>query len=162
MDPSSWSRDQTTVHEMETQGVPYSQEISWASISRRDHDNSVLGLRRCSAFGIYATQDYNYWRHLCFRSGGLRENIKQKLRKNLSAGVLLLHNNAPAHKSRTSRAAVRKCGFVELNHPPYSPDLALGDCILFRKLKFFLHRRRFPNDNAIKEAVTGYFDTQDV
>ena len=31
----------------------------------------------------------------------LRENIKQKRRGKLSAGVLLLHNNAPAHKSRT-------------------------------------------------------------
>ena len=37
----------------------------------------------------------------------LRENIKHKRRGNLSAGVLLLHDNAPSHNSRTSRAAVR-------------------------------------------------------
>ena len=36
-----------------------------------------------------------------------------------SAGILLLHDNATADKSCTSRAAVRKCGFVVLNHPPY-------------------------------------------
>ena len=44
----------------------------------------------------------------------LRENIKQKPRGKLSAGVLLLHDNVPAHKVRTLRAAIRKCGFVEL------------------------------------------------
>ena len=46
------------------------------------------------------------------------ENIKQKCHGKLSAGVLLLHS-----KTRKSRAAIRKCGFIELSHPPYSPDL---------------------------------------
>ena len=70
-----------------------------------------------------------------FARVALRENIKQKRRGILSAGVLLLHDNAPAHKSRTSRAAIRKCGFVELNHPPYIPDLAPSEYFLFRNLK---------------------------
>ena len=64
----------------------------------------------------------------------LHENIEQKRRGKLSAGVLLLHDNAPTHKSRTSRAAIWKCGFVELKHPPYSPDLALSDYFLFKNL----------------------------
>ena len=89
----------------------------------------------------------------------LRENIKQNRRGNLTASVLLIHGNA--HKSRTSRAAIRKCGFLELKHPPYSPDLAPSD-FLFRILKTFLRGRRFSDDNAVKEAVSGYFDTQDV
>ena len=55
---------------METQWVPYSQEISCATISRKDHGNSFLGLIRYSAFGIHATQDNHYWRHLCFHNGG--------------------------------------------------------------------------------------------
>ena len=92
----------------------------------------------------------------------LREIIKQKCRGNLSAGVLLLHDNAPARKSRTSRAAIRKCGFVELNYPPYSQDLAPSNYFLFRNLIKFLRARRFPDDNAVKDTVTGYFDTQDV
>ena len=76
----------------------------------------------------------------------LRENIKQERHGKLSTGVLMLHDNTPAHKSRTSRAA-RKCGLVELNHPPYSPYLAPSDILkfiipsdyyLFRNLKKFL------------------------
>ena len=66
------------------------------------------------------------------------------------------------YKSRTLRATIRKCGFVELNHPPYSPDLAPSDYFLFIYLKKFLHGRRSPENNAVKEGVTGYFDTQDI
>ena len=84
----------------------------------------------------------------------LREDIKHKRRGKLSVGVLPLHDNAPAHKSRTLRAAIRKCGFVELNHPPYSPDLAPTDYFLFRNLKKMLRRRRFVDDNAVNEVVT--------
>ena len=63
----------------------------------------------------------------------LRDSIKQKRRGKLSAGVLL-HDNAPAHKSRTSRTAIRKCGIIELNHPPYSPSLAPSGYFHFRNL----------------------------
>ena len=54
----------------------------------------------------------------------LREAIKEKRRGKLSAGVLLVHDNAPVHMSAKSEAAIRQCGFQQLNHPPYSPDLA--------------------------------------
>ena len=45
---------------------PYSQVVSCATNNQKDHGNSFLGLRRCSAFGIDATQD----NHLCFHNGG--------------------------------------------------------------------------------------------
>ena len=80
----------------------------------------------------------------------LRENIKQKHCGKLSSDVLLIHDNAPAHKLRTSLAAIRKCGFIELNHPPYRLDLAPSDYVLFRNLKQFLYGRRFSDDNAVK------------
>lgn len=32
---------------------------------------------------------------------------------------LLSYNNAPAQSSRAEQAAVLKCGFEEVNHPPY-------------------------------------------
>ena len=46
-------------------------------------------------------------------------------------------------------------------HLPYSPDLAPRDYFLFRNLKF-LHVRQSPDDDVVKKAVTGYFNTQDV
>ena len=78
-----------------------------------------------------------------FTMVALCENVKQKCHGKLSAGVLLLHDYAPAHKSCKSRAAIGKCGFVELSHPPYSPDLALSN-FLFRNLKNFCVGDDFP------------------
>ena len=56
---------------------------------------------------------------VAFTMVSVRENIILKRRGKLSAGVLLLHDNALADKSRKSRADVRKRGYGELNHPPY-------------------------------------------
>ena len=120
-----------------------------------------FGLRRYSAFEIHATQDNHYWKHL-LPQWWLYARISNKFRGKLSAGVLLLHNNAPAHKSSTSRAAIRKCGFVELNICPTDQTWLLVTTLSSETLKEILRGRRFPNDNAVKKAVTGYFDTQDV
>jgi len=78
----------------------------------------------------------------------------------LSAGVLLLHDNAPVHMSAKSQAAIQQCVFQQLNHPPYSPDLAPSDYILFRVMKKLLRDKRFSSDEEVKEAVTTWFEEQ--
>ena len=89
----------------------------------------------------------------------LREAIKEKRRGKLSAGVLLLQDNAPVHMSAKSQAAIRQCGFQQLNHPPYSPDLAPLDYFLFRVTKKFLRGKRFSSDE-VEEAVMTWFEEQ--
>ena len=71
----------------------------------------------------------------------LRQEIVRKRRGKLTQGVLLLHDNAPAHTSQIAMAAATDCGFEILPHPPYSPDLAPSDIYLFPKLKpsFVVH-----------------------
>ena len=61
----------------------------------------------------------------------LRVAIKEKRRGKLAAGVLLLHDNVLVHKFRVAQATIRECKFEQLNHPPYSPDLAPSDYICF-------------------------------
>jgi len=78
----------------------------------------------------------------------------------LSAGVLLLHYNAPVHMSAKSQAAIQQCGFQQLNHPPYSPDLAPSDYFLYRVMKNFFRGKRFSSDEEVKEAVTTWFEEQ--
>ena len=78
----------------------------------------------------------------------------------LSAGVLLLHDNAPVYMSAKSQAAIQQRGFQQLNHPPYSPDLAPSDYFLFRVMKKFLRGKRFSSDEEVKEAVTTWFEEQ--
>ena len=67
----------------------------------------------------------------------LREAIKEKRWGNISAGVLLLHDNAPVHMSVKSQAAIQQCGFQQLNHPPYRPDLSPSDYFLYELWKNF-------------------------
>ena len=90
----------------------------------------------------------------------LRTAIKEKRRGKLSQGVLLLHDNAPVHKSRIAQAAIRECKFEQLNHPPYSPDLAPSDYYLFRNLKSHLRGIRFPDDDDLKAATETWFEEQ--
>ena len=47
-----------------------------------------------------------------------RAAMRQKRRGKLRQGVLLLHDNAPVHRSHVVHEAARECGFHQLNHPP--------------------------------------------
>ena len=97
-----------------------------------------FGSRMCSSleFMPHKTAITGDWLPMLPQSS-LYARISNKCRGKLSAGVLLLHDNAPKQKSGTSQAAIRKCGFVELNHPPYSPDLAPSDTFSSETLKKF-------------------------
>ena len=53
----------------------------------------------------------------------------------IDVGVLVHQDNAPAHKSVVAMAAVRDSGFVLVDHPPYSPDLAPSEYFLFPDMK---------------------------
>ena len=90
----------------------------------------------------------------------LRFAIKGKRRGKLAAGVVFLHNNAPVHKSRDAQAAIHECKFEQLNHPPYSPDLAQSDYYLFRNLKCHLRETRRWDDDELKAATEAWFEDQ--
>ncbi len=45
----------------------------------------------------------------------LRESIKKKRRGKLAKGMLLLYDNAPAQTARVAQAAIRNCGFEQVN-----------------------------------------------
>ena len=68
----------------------------------------------------------------------LRQAIKSKRPGKLTKGVLLHQDYAPAHKSLVAMSAVYDCGFELIDHPPYSPDLAPSDYLLFPNLKNIL------------------------
>ena len=61
---------------------------------------------------------------------------------------------------RVAQAAIRECKFEQLNHPPYSPDLAPSDYYLFRNLKSHLRRTRFRDDDELKAATEAWFEDQ--
>ena len=75
----------------------------------------------------------------------------EKGRGKVNRGVLLLHDNALIDKCNMVQAAIRQVGFIELNNPPYSPDIALTNYHPLSNLKKFLHWKNVSSDD---EAVT--------
>ena len=79
----------------------------------------------------------------------------EKGRGKVSQEVLLLHDNTPTDKWKIVQAAIRQAGFIELNHPVYSPDIALTNYHLLPDLKKFLRGKNFSSND---EAVTIFED----
>ena len=46
-------------------------------------------------------------------------------------GIFLHFDNSPIHKSQQSIEKINELGFILLEHPPYSPDIAPSDFWLF-------------------------------
>jgi histone-lysine N-methyltransferase SETMAR len=73
----------------------------------------------------------------------LDEKIREK-RPGLQKKKITFHqDNAPSHKSVLAMGKIRDLHYELLQHPSYSPDLALSDSSLFPKLKLFLAGQRF-------------------
>ena len=65
----------------------------------------------------------------------LKDILKEKRRGKVAKGVLFLHDNVRAHRALATQKKLAYLGFQCLDHPPYSPDLALSDYHLFPGLK---------------------------
>ena len=83
----------------------------------------------------------------------MRSKSVRKRSGKLRNGVLLLHDNAPAHRAQQAVQTAEQCGFEILPHPAYSPDLAPSDFFLFPNLKKSLKGRRFHDNEDAIEAV---------
>jgi histone-lysine N-methyltransferase SETMAR len=86
-----------------------------------------------------------------------RDSIKVKRCEKLGQGVLLLRDNALVHKSRFSKAAVAECDFVEIDHPPYRPDLAPCYYFLFPNFKKTLKGTKLGDEDELRAAVEKHF-----
>lgn len=90
----------------------------------------------------------------------LRRAIQNKRRGMLSKGIILLHDNARPHAANRTQALIRSFGWEQLDHPPYSPDLAPSDYHLFLHLKQHLGGQRHDNDDDVKMTVMQWLTKQ--
>ena len=71
----------------------------------------------------------------------LKDILKERGRpREVTKGVLFLHDNAPAHRALATLKKLAYLGFQCLDHPPYSPDLAPSEYHLFPGLKKTIER----------------------
>jgi hypothetical protein len=71
----------------------------------------------------------------------------------------MLHDNARPHTAAATQDLIATFGLEQLDHPPYSPDLAPRDFHVFLHLKTFLGGRWF-HDDKVKEAINTWFASQ--
>ncbi|GBP12715.1 Mariner Mos1 transposase [Eumeta japonica] len=94
---------------------------------------------------------------------GRRINSRHESRTEATWEVIarsaVLQDNASVHTARVSRQALKDTGFSEIDHAPYSPDLAPSD--YFFQFKKELRGRRFVDDNQMKMAVESHFDCKE-
>ena len=65
----------------------------------------------------------------------LKDILKEKRCGKFTNGVVLLHDNVPAHRALATQKKLAYLGFQCLDHPPSSPDLARSDYHLFPGIK---------------------------
>jgi transposase len=72
----------------------------------------------------------------------------------LNHNWLLLQDNAPAHTSLKTTEFVTNNNIVIVPHPPYTPDLAPCDFLLFPKLKMKLKGRHFETSKGNRKRYS--------
>ena len=90
----------------------------------------------------------------------LRRSIHNKRLGLMTAGVLLLHDNARPHPAIRTQNLIRFFGWEQIDHPPYSPDLGSSGFHLFRYLNEFPGAKRFATIDERKEAVQDKLSSQ--
>jgi len=82
----------------------------------------------------------------------VKDILKEK-RREVTKGVLFLHDNAPAHRALATQKKLPYLGFQCLDHPSYSLDLAPSYYHLFPGLKKQLKVRHFSSDADVIAAA---------
>lgn len=82
----------------------------------------------------------------------LRSAILSK-RRIMRQRPYLLWDNARPHAAARTQAKVEELGFRQINHPPYSPDLAIADFHLFGPMKMPMRGKIFKTREEVIDAA---------
>ncbi|GFX53916.1 histone-lysine N-methyltransferase SETMAR [Trichonephila clavipes] len=72
-------------------------------------------------------------------------------------GLMLQHDNASSHTAGLTIEFLKQEQIKVIEHPPYSPDLAMCRFWLFFNAKKNLHGRRFHSEEEIDVAINTFF-----
>ena len=90
----------------------------------------------------------------------LKAILKVKRLGNVTKFVLLLHENAPAHRALLTQKKLAYMGYQYLDHPPYSRHLVTSDYHLFPGQKKQLKFCHFSSDAEVIAAAETWLDGQ--
>ena len=72
---------------------------------------------------------------------------------------MLHHDNASSHSARLTLEFLEQKQIKVIEHPPYSPDLAMCVFWLFFNLKMNLRGRRFHSEEEIDPTINALFSS---
>ena len=132
-----WPGDKTTNTGVATWRLTPPQKNPSAKIRWKCSRLDVLGSRRHPPHWLSFKGSYYQRWVLPISAGTIGGHFERKtpLRVEVTKGALFLHDNAPAHRALATQKKLAYLCFQCLDHPPYSPDLALSDYHLFPGLK---------------------------
>jgi transposase len=92
----------------------------------------------------------------CETLNNLQRSIKNKQRRMLTKGVVLLHDNTRPHTAARTNALIKLFIWEIFDHPPYSPDLAPSDYHLFTKMKAWLATQCVHTNKELMDGVNNW------
>lgn len=112
-------------------------------------DHKGIILKEPVPVGVTITKTY----YANILANELHQEIKRQRRGLVSAGVILHHDNAPAHTSHLVSFTIHNLQYELLRHPAYSPDLAPSDYFLFPLLKDYLKGRHYNDRSSLGSSI---------
>jgi len=77
-----------------------------------------------------------------------------RVRPSIATNWILHHDNAPAHAAFSVTQFLTSKGITVMPQPPYPPDLAPCDFLLFQKAKSAMKGRHFESTEDIQRSIT--------
>jgi len=102
---------------------------------RKGDGHRFWGFTRCDLHRLPGGGQNGHRAVLCRIIGPIRRRITENTAHLAKKKVIFHHDNATAHTSALAKAKLVELGYELLPHPPYSPDLAPCDFLLFPNLK---------------------------
>ena len=95
-----------------------------------------------------------YYRDNCLKSA--LEKVREERPTSGSKNIKFLHDNAKPHVAKIVKKYLNNEGLTIIDHPLYSPDLALCDFRLFSRLKHGLESH--PDVESLKSQITEHLE----
>lgn len=74
--------------------------------------------------------------------------------------IRVLMDNAPPHRAKRTKEAMKKESIEVVAHPAYSPDISPCDYAAFRSLAGFLKNKRYSQRQDLQRAVNEWIDSK--
>ena len=116
--------------------------------------------RDSSGHGSADCESRRLWGARCYSFSACRWDLRLPCRwGKLSREIVLLHDNTRPHTARQTQALLREQFHWNIfEHPPYSPDLAPSEFLLFPEMKEHPARKRFANDDLKNVAAATWYE----